>query len=213
MKLELGIEKPKALTQKWEGQYDIFSWMEYVSAIPQPLFLVTTYKDNDKPNACFHAWSTFTGEGENYYCILSMLSHQHTYKNIKERKDFCVNFPDVTNLEKCYSTIKNNDYSDDEIKKSGFTLEAAKVVSAPRIKECFLNLECSLEWEKSLFEGSKWIILCGKVKHFAIDEDKVKNGIKGRYGSFGYMYNIHSPMNPMDGSEEESKIGIIEILK
>lgn len=29
MKLELGIEKPKALTQKWEGQYDIFSWMEY----------------------------------------------------------------------------------------------------------------------------------------------------------------------------------------
>lgn len=38
MKLELGIEKPKALTQKWEGQYDIFSWMEYVSAIPQRYF-------------------------------------------------------------------------------------------------------------------------------------------------------------------------------
>lgn len=105
MKLELGFEKPEVLVQKWLGQYDIFSWMEYVSAIPQPLFLVTTYKENGIPNVCFHAWSTFTGEGENFYCILSMLNHQHTYKNIKERKDFCVNFPDATHLEKCYSTI------------------------------------------------------------------------------------------------------------
>ena len=29
-----------------------FSWMEFVTAIPSPLFVVTTYKSNGKPNAC-----------------------------------------------------------------------------------------------------------------------------------------------------------------
>lgn len=27
-----------------------FSWMEFVTAIPSPLFVVTTYKSNGKPN-------------------------------------------------------------------------------------------------------------------------------------------------------------------
>ncbi|NQT66768.1 MAG: flavin reductase [Actinobacteria bacterium] len=142
-----------------------------------------------------------------------MLKHQHTYKNIIKRKDFCINFPEEKYLEKCFSTIKNNNDEDDEIKKSGFTIEKAKVVNSPRIKECFLNMECSLEWEKPLFEGSNWIILCGRVNHIAINEEKIKNNVYGRYGKTGYMYNIHSPKNPIDGKEIEDKIGFIEILK
>lgn len=31
-----------------------FSWMDFVTAIPSPLFVVTTYKSNGKPNACNH---------------------------------------------------------------------------------------------------------------------------------------------------------------
>ncbi len=213
MKLEYGISKPDVLVEKWNGQYSVFSWMEYVTAIPQPLFLITTFKDNNKANACFHAWSTFTGEGENYFCILSILKNQHTYENIIKRKDFCVNFPESKYLDMCYSTIHNNDYSDDEISNSGFTSENAMVVNAPRIKECFINMECSLEWEKSLFDGSSWILLCGRIKHLSIDKQRVEDGIQGRYGNTGYMFNIHSPKNPVDGTEVEDKIGIIEILK
>ncbi len=213
MKLELGIEKPENLIANWSGQYKTFSWMEYVTSIPQPLFLVTTYKENGKSNVCFHAWSTFTGEGNNYFCILSILKHQHTYGNIIRSKDFCVNFPDAGKLEECYATIKNNAETDNEIEKSGFTLERAITVNAPRINECFLNLECTLEWEKPLFENSKWILLCGRVKHLSIDQERVKSIENGRYGKNGYMYNIHSPINPIDGSEAESKIGYIEIFK
>ena len=29
-----------------------FSWKEFVMTIPSPMFLVTTYKSNGKPNAC-----------------------------------------------------------------------------------------------------------------------------------------------------------------
>ena len=37
-----------------------FSWKEFVMTIPSPMFLVTTYKSNGKPNACMQSWATFT---------------------------------------------------------------------------------------------------------------------------------------------------------
>ena len=34
-----------------------FSWMDFVTAIPSPLFVVTTYKSNGKPNGCLQSWA------------------------------------------------------------------------------------------------------------------------------------------------------------
>lgn len=213
MKYEMGIKKPDALVEQWSEQYSIFSWMEYVTSIPQPIFLITTVKENGKPNLCLHAWSTFTGEGDNYFCIISLLKHQHTYHNILRTGEFCVNFPDPTLIKKSYDSINNNSIDDDEITKSGFTIEKAAEISVPRVKECFLALECTFEWEKPLFENSRWTLICGRVKHLAMEEERLKAGAKGRYGSSGYFYNLHSPKNPIDGSEEPDMIGIIEPLK
>ena len=36
-----------------------FSWMEHVTAIPSPLLVVTSYKENGKTNATMQSWSTF----------------------------------------------------------------------------------------------------------------------------------------------------------
>jgi flavin reductase (DIM6/NTAB) family NADH-FMN oxidoreductase RutF len=49
-------------------------------------------------------------------------------------------------------------------------LESAKAVQAPRIAECAVNLECSLEWNRPLYEGSRWHLLVGEVLHIAMDE-------------------------------------------
>lgn len=38
-----------------------------------------------------------------------------------------------------------------------------------------------------------------------MDEDK-----KGRYGNTGYLHNIHAPMNPENGKEENTYVGILE---
>lgn len=38
---------------------------------------------------------------------------------------------------------------------SGLTAEKALKVNAPRIKECFLNIEYEFLWEHELFEGSQ----------------------------------------------------------
>ncbi|MDR2514517.1 MAG: hypothetical protein LBD02_04820 [Christensenellaceae bacterium] len=32
-----------------------FSWMEFVCSIPSPLFVVSSYKSNGKPNACLQS--------------------------------------------------------------------------------------------------------------------------------------------------------------
>lgn len=60
-----------------------FSWIEYVLAIPSPLIVVTSYKDNGKPNATMQSWSTFVSE-DGFYCIFgSVNKNQHMYSSIK----------------------------------------------------------------------------------------------------------------------------------
>ena len=70
MNFENGNVKPESLQAEWEGQLDVFSWLEFVCAIPHVLFVVTTKKENGLANASFQSWSSFTGEGENYFIIM-----------------------------------------------------------------------------------------------------------------------------------------------
>lgn len=212
MKRELTTKHPGGFKETWPGQYKLFSWMEYVTAIPQPIFIITTLKGNNMPNACLHAWATFAGEAESYYTIITILKSTHTYVNILRCREYCMNFPDYTYIDQARKTIENNTEETDEITQAGFAIEKAGVIGVPRIRECFLNMECVLEWEKDLFPGSLWGLLCGKVVHMAMEEARLKSGFFGRYGGSGYMYNIHSPKNPLDGTSCEDKIGKIEIV-
>ena len=116
--------------------------------------------------------------------------------------------PDL--YDKCQATIQNNDFEDDEIKKSGLTVEESKTVDAPRISECFLNIECDFLWEKDHFKGSNDVVVCLKMKHIAMDEDYYDENKKGRYGKTGYIYNIHSPRNPETGEIFTTDLGILK---
>ena len=46
MKHELGVTQPPFLVEDWPGNYEIFSWLEYIVTVPNPMFLVTTFKEN-----------------------------------------------------------------------------------------------------------------------------------------------------------------------
>lgn len=192
-----------------------FSWMENVLAIPAPLVCVTSYKDNGKPNATMQSWLTFTGdesyrEDHGFYCIFaSVHKNGHMYASVKDTKHLVINFPDKDNFMKCMKTIENNDYDNDEIALSGLTAESATKVNAPRIKECFLNLECEYVWEKEIIPGADHVVMCVKVVNVCMDEEHYNAETKGRYGDTGYLYNIHSPRNPETGKTEETCIGTI----
>lgn len=190
-----------------------FSWMENVLAIPSPLVLVTSYKENGKQNATMQSWCTFTSDFTDdggFYCIFSSVNkHTHMYSSVRQTKECVINFPSKENFTKCMATIQNNSFEEDEITRAGLTAEPASKVNAPRVKECFLNLECKYMWEKELVPGGDHVVMCVKVVNICMDEEHYNAAKKGRYGETGYLYNIHSPINPDTGEKQETGVGII----
>lgn len=205
---------PVTFKDEWPGELSAFAWQDFLTAIPAPLFLVTTYKENGKENACMQSWSTFVGDAGKFICILGSVSKLgHLYKSLINTKECVLNFPSSEIYDKCELTIKNNGYDDDEITESGLTAEKAKTVNAPRIKECFLNIECELLWEKEHFEGSRDVTVALKTKHVTMDNDYYDENKKGRYGKTGYIYNINSPRNPDTGEVYDTCFGALEKYK
>jgi len=174
-----------------------FSWMDFITAIPSPLFVVTSYKSNGKPNACLQSWACFNGEQDKFFAILSCVNKSgHLYKTVQETGEVVLNFPSADVYDHCTETIANNGFEDDEISLSGLTAEPATKVNAPRIKECFLSLESRYAWEREITEGSPHVVMCFEVINICIDAEYLDEAAQGRYGESGYLYNIHYPVNP-----------------
>lgn len=51
MKHELNAQ-PACFKEAWPRQLEIFSWIDYVTAIPQAMIVITTWKEGQIPNAC-----------------------------------------------------------------------------------------------------------------------------------------------------------------
>ena len=69
VKIELS-SKPEKIEEFWPEELIAFSWEDFVTAIPSPLFLISTYKSNGKENACLQSWSTFIGDSGVFICII-----------------------------------------------------------------------------------------------------------------------------------------------
>jgi flavin reductase (DIM6/NTAB) family NADH-FMN oxidoreductase RutF len=170
-----------------------FSWIDFVTAIPSPLLVATNYKANGKPNACLQSWACFNGK----FAILSSVNtNGHLYQAIHESGVTVLNFPSADIYDKCATTIKHNEYDDDEITQSGLTVEPATLVNAPRIKECFMCLECRFLWEKPITSGDNHVLMCFEIVNVAVDEKHLDENGTGRYGETGFIFNIHHPINP-----------------
>ncbi|MBQ8139005.1 MAG: flavin reductase family protein [Lachnospiraceae bacterium] len=187
-----------------------FSWKEFVVTVPSPLFLVTTYKANGQPNACMQSWATFTSadHGNGFYAILASVNKNgHLYASISETKEAVINFMSAEYHAACMSTIKNNQYEEDEITASGLTIEKASWVNAPMVQECFMNLECKLKWEKEIVPGDDHAMLCLEVIGLHIDE----NHLPDRTGENGILYNIHYQVNPENvGKTAHDYAGVLQ---
>ena len=113
-------------------------------------------------------------------------------------------------FERCVKTIGNNGYETDEITAAGLTAEKAIKVNAPRIKECFLNIECEFLWEHELCEGSDTATVALKAVSISMDSDRYDQSKLGRYGKTGYLFHIHCPINPETGEDAQGGIGTVE---
>ena len=193
--------RPEKITEQWCRDTGGFAWQDFVTAIPLPVFVVTGWKSNGKGNACLQSWSTFTGVGtDDFICIFARVAKNgHMYKSLKETGVCVLNFPSGDIYERCVKTIGNNQFEADEITAAGLTPEKAVKVNAPRIKECFLNIECKFLWEHELIEGSNGMTVAVKAVHLCMDSDYYDQEKTGRYGRNGYQFFIHLPTNPETG--------------
>lgn len=194
--------------QKWG-----FNWADYVTAIPAPLFLVTTYKSNGQPNASLCSWACFNGYENGFYAILSRVHKSgHLYKTIHETNEAVLNFPTADMYGKCLDTIANNGFDVDEIAVSGFTAEPAAIVNAPRIKECFLNIECRFLWEREIKEGDEYVLMCLEAVNIAMEEESLDETKKGRFGETGYAYNVRRVVNPESIDNRQSCVAVLNVI-
>ena len=112
----------------------------------------------------------------------------------------------------CYKTVKNNKDETDEITAAGLTVEKAVCVNAPRIAECFLNLECEYLWEHEVSENSGDYVVALKVVHVSMDSDRYDQLKIGRYGKDGFVYYIHQLCNPDTGTISHDSYAGIELF-
>lgn len=193
MKIEIGKTKPANFTEACPGELSMSSHFECGAVVPNVLSMITTAKENGKPNACFYAGITFAGGPENYYVVMPWAGQSHTYFNILRDKEFCVNFISSKYCGACNKTIEHNSDDDDEISVGGFTSEPCKTIKIPRLGEAFISLECKLTEAHDIAGLGKEKIFIGEVQLAHVEEgfhqlDKICS-------LDGFMFNINSAQN------------------
>jgi flavin reductase (DIM6/NTAB) family NADH-FMN oxidoreductase RutF len=201
MKREIGIEQPEYLNEDWPGKYEVFSWLEYIITVPNPVFLVTTRKANGLPNANLNAWGMLIGGKGEYSSLMALLNNSHTYENILREGEWGIGFPSFPQYRQCFETIRLNGPENDEISDAGFTLETPRTIRAPRIAECLINLECRLAWHRPLYDNSRWHLFAGRVTRLAMDESAMTPDPAERIRILELMYNVRSTVHPLTGEQ------------
>ena len=211
MKIEIGEDFPSYFHPSYPEEFELFSHFETTSAIPSPLFAITTWKANGKPNVCFHAWSCFHGDKTAFFAVMGNLyQHTHTYANIQRDKCFCLNFLPIHYYDRLVATIHTNHEQTDEFAIGEFTLSPSKTIHAPAILEAFLNVECVLKQTQDLSGAGQTAMVVGQVNHMSVEQTYAQ-GYHKRYGQDGFMMLLPAPQNLITGAPQASAIATMHI--
>ncbi len=73
MKIEIEKDFPQYFKPAYPEEFELFSHFEVTAGIPTVLFAITTWKENGKPNVCFHSWSCFHGDKTAFFAVVGNL--------------------------------------------------------------------------------------------------------------------------------------------
>jgi len=191
MKIDLPVMPPAEIEQGWDGQFQVFSWYNFVLNIPSAVYIITTQKENGLPNAQLNAWGLLLGSGQEPKFILQLMNNSDTVRLIKANQEFVVNFPSYDLKQRFMKTTTHYPHEVDEITASGLTPEPSHAVSAPRVKECYAHYECVLDWIKAVETGTSVnTLVVGSVVHAAVDEDVLLSEVKAGYYKRAIPYHF-----------------------
>ena len=213
MKIEIGKEFPGYFKSLYPEEFQLFSHFETTAAVPGALFAITTWKENGKPNVCLHSWSCFHGDKTAFFAVMGNLyQHTHTYANILRERCFCVNFLPISCYDRLTETIFHNEYDSDEFQTGDFTLEEARSIHAPVIREAFLTMECTLRDVQDLSGAGMAAMVIGKVEHMSV-EGASAQGYARRNGEEGFLMLVPGAQTLVTGESDLSAIGTVKIEK
>lgn len=213
MKIEIGSDFPKYFKPSYPEEFELFHHFEVTAGIPTVLFAVTTWKENGKPNVCFHSWSCFHGDKTAFFAVMGNLyQHTHSYKNIQREKCFGINFLPISSYDRLVDTIHHNELDDNEFDVGGFTLYDGKKIHAPMIQEAFVNMECTLKDIQDLSRSGITAMIIGQVMHILVEKEYAQ-GYDKRYGKDGFMMLVPAPQNLVTGDPNQSAIATLNIEK
>lgn len=109
---------------------------------PGPVVLLTTV-GRSGPNVMTLSWHTMLEfEPPLLACVVS--EDNYSFRLLKASKECVINIPTVELAEQVVACGNTSGRQVDKFADVGLTPMAASAVSAPRIRECYANLECAV---------------------------------------------------------------------
>lgn len=133
---------------------------------PLPLVLVTSMSEEGKPNIIPLAWSMPVSFKPPLVAI-GVAGKRFSHELIEGSGEFVVNIPPRKLLNQVLFCGSTSGRSVDKFKETGLTPLPSKKVRPPRIRECFVHLECKLV-EK--FQPGDHTVFVGEVVASSVDE-------------------------------------------
>ncbi len=91
-------------------------------------------------------------------CILLSISPKSdTLSNIIKTHEFVIGFPGEDIIDEVYAAGIKLPPDESEFDLTNLTPVQSQVVKPPRIAECYVNFECTLQWTKQA--GDHWIVV------------------------------------------------------
>lgn len=134
---------------------------------PEPVLLVSTYDDNDRPNVMVAAWGGICGSDP--LCLtVSVRPERWTHDPLLKRKAFTVSIPSQDMLVAADFVGIASGRRHDKFPLAGFTAVRAEHVDAPYVAECPVVLECALLQHVRL---NVHTMMIGAIMDVKADED------------------------------------------
>ena len=148
------------------------------------LTVIVTSGTINEPCGLTIAWSTPLSVDPPLIGVL-ITKKRFSHNIIKKAKSFVVNIPHIELKEGTHhiGLVSGRD-EPDKLLKAGFTLEKSSRISAPRLKECKVNMECKLV---DIVTTGDHDLFIGEVVELAVDSD-IMDDCAGDLSKFQPIY-------------------------
>jgi flavin reductase (DIM6/NTAB) family NADH-FMN oxidoreductase RutF len=150
------------------------------SVVPRPIAWTSTVSKEGVHNLAPFSFFTVASRQPPTLCISvgprvdSNIPTKDTLDNIEETGEFVINIVSLALSNTMYESSKNHPPEADEFEKAGLTPAACEVVTAPKVAEAGVSMECLLD--RVLVLGTDHLVLGRMLRFHVKDELYGENG-------------------------------------